>query len=147
MPELGDMDLAPTFFEGEADWTACCGGCMTIAEAFFCSDQFRGNMEMSDPRLDGQVAVDAHARTGAVRIENERGAWSGALSVDGEDVAGVRGASRFGAWLLGEEAYEGLNAFMYATLMSAQEDPRRQRWVIDGWVFDEVPWPEAVPEG
>ena len=56
------------------------------------------------------------------------------------------GASRFGAWLVGEDAYEGLNAFMNATLVS-EDHGMDMRWAIEGWVFDEEPWPKAVPEG
>ena len=111
-----------------------------------CSGEFRGSMAASDPRLVGQVAAEVDA--GAVRIENERGTWNGALGalwVAGGEFIAV-GASRFGAWLVGEDAYEGLNAFMNATLVS-EDHGMDMQWAIEGWVFDEVPWPEAVPEG
>jgi hypothetical protein len=110
----------------------------------FCGGEFTGSMEATDSRLDGHVAVTASGASGAVRIEIERGAWSGALGVGG-DVPMV-GSSRFGAWLVREDAHEGLNAVMYATLVGSEGDHISQQWTVDGWVFADVPWPEAVPD-
>ncbi len=87
-------------------------GASSVAERVF-----RGSMDASDPRLDGHVAVHTRDASGAVRIQEEQGTWSDALGLGG-DVAGMPGASRFGAWLVGEDAYEGLNAFMYAVICS-----------------------------
>jgi len=72
--------------------------------------------DMDDRRLSGQglapirgplAPMRSFADRGSLSIENAEGAWDGIGSI--ADRPGV-----YGVWLVGEEAYEGFTALLYA---------------------------------
>ncbi len=114
-----------------------------------------GLLETDDPRLTGSVtsvvngderivtgsAFFVDLQSGALRIENDGGAWTGSLTslnhgrIDEDPTTAIDTAV-----LTGEGAYDGLSAYL---LVDATEDPA----VVQGAVFagEMTPAPDPVP--
>jgi hypothetical protein len=45
----------------------------------------------------------------------------------------------YGVWFVGEDGYEGLTAFMYATAVSIEGAREDMHWQVDGWLFTDEP--------
>ena len=140
----------PAYIAGEMIWTdgqdqGCMNDLLNV-----CGKTFAVSADMDDRRLSGQglapmtgplAPVRSFAHRGSLRIENADGAWDGIVSI--ADRPGV-----YGVWLVGEEAYEGLTAFLYAISVSTEEGERAMDWEVEGWLFEAelppLPEPSAI---
>jgi hypothetical protein len=103
-------------------------------------------MEMSDPRVSGEVRFLHHAddygrvgvEWGTYRLENDEGAWQGPVS----GFYGPR-ETRTSGWLAGEGAYEGLTYYLESVI-----DHGTLIMTINGMVYPGAPpmdFPELSP--
>lgn len=126
----------PTYFTAETEWTQTGSG--KFAHRIWW---FEGPTLASDDRLTGESGVMFRSDdSGELHIRNDGGDWYGPLGMAPQ-------AGRYGAWLVGDGAYDGMTAFIHGTVerpITEEGDLTLAEWVsgpvtstIEGWVFSE----------
>ena len=127
------------YFTAKTEWTLF--GVGHIANDFLW---FEGPTLASDDRLTGDSGVwFIETNDGRLHVRNDEGEWFGPLKMAPQE-------GRYGAWLVGAGAYEGMTALVHGTMEFPLTEEGGFNWAppdelltatsaFQGWVFAEPP--------
>lgn len=151
-PPLGAENVAPMqsgHFTGTMTvWQDGAGETEYLADRTVERWRVKWTSDMTDPRLSGIGGAMDYLETipnegGAIAVHAGEGRQSndeGAFAVECHGAASVDVAGRIFCWYEGEEAYEGLTAFMILT--ESEADYEAEGWIYPG---ERPPLLEYVP--